>query len=382
MSISLEEAIRISFANKPVPEEEIIGLSEAEGRILAKDIEAAFPQPPFRRSCMDGYALRSADYTPNAKMKVTTEVDAGDTRILTLGENEVIRIMTGGSVPEGADVVVPQEMTDYGEDEVMIYALPSRDNISPIGEDFPKGAVVAKGGQAVNAQIISCLAAAGVAKVPVLKKLRVTIIGTGDEVQEVGTELLPGHIYDSNAAYIEARVKELGCEVVRLIREKDDLDLIATDIDRGVAESDYVITLGGVSVGKKDHLEPAMKRIGATILFHGVAVKPGMPTMLSVKNGVPILALSGNPYSAAALFEVLFPYNRYITVQAKLHDGFENKHGVPRLVRGYYDGCDVALALGQKNGSTYSNIATNCIAEIPGCNDKQSETVKTRLLTI
>jgi len=381
VSISIEEAIRISIATKAVLLEEEVAINESLGRILAKDIEAKISQPPFRRSAMDGYALRKSDFH-GEKMKVITEVDAGDERIIKIEEGQAVRIMTGACVPDACDIVVPQEMTDYGEEEVLISSLPSRDNISPVGEDFKKGEIIAKKGSVINAQILSCLAAAGVLKLPVIKRLRVSIVMTGDEIQEVGSELLPGHIYDSNSVYIEKRLKELSCDVVYFIREKDNLNMIAEDVLHAIEVSDYVITLGGVSVGKKDHLEACMKKIGADILFHGVAVKPGMPTMLSIKNGVPILSLSGNPYSAAALFEILFPYNRYICLKAKLNEKYENKHEVPRLVRGYYSGENLTLAVNQRNGSTFSNIYTNCIAEIPGCKDAIRDTVRIRLLSV
>ena len=428
MAIELEEAvniIRVSMSSScSLCKEEgfeenrmRLPLKAARGYILAEDILAPFSQPPFRRSAMDGYAMRYSELDAES-IPVENTICAGCTDIPVLKPGTAVRIMTGGALPAGAEVVVRQEdvevisdtvtpaeasyrenshkepgiiaqaeealcrIDDIPKVRIKILHRPSRSNISEIGEDFVEGTIIAERGWRLSAGAIGCLAAAGIEEVSVYKKMRVALVATGDELVPCGYPLQIGQIYDSSERYISSRLEELGCSLETIIHVQDDKEKIADAILTALKKADFLITTGGVSVGIGDLLEAVVRSLGGKVLFHGIRIKPGMPTMFSLIDGIPVLSLSGNPFSAWAMFEVLFPGRDKIYTTAKLGTSCICKRPSPKIVRGSWNGAQAVFEPKQKNGTTFEMSRSNCLIFLPEGEDKLTEGTDVKILLL
>lgn len=379
--IAIEDAQKLVFQEGIPVETEYCPVSECAGRVLAEDLTSAIPQPPFARSAMDGYALREADIKGACQeqpviLKVIYKTCAGDPPGRRLLPGECVRIMTGAVLPEGADCVIRQEDTDEGESRVRIYSGGrAQQNCCAAGEDFKPGDILARAGDRMDAYIAAAAVAAGRRELLVRRRLRAAIVTTGEELAEAGSALLPGKIYNSNLTYLQVRLVQEGCEVVYCRRTGDERSVIAAAVREAVKTADFVVTTGGVSVGQKDQLPYVMEELGARILFRGISLKPGMPSMGAVLEKTPVLCLSGNPYSAFAVFELLirplkagflgcteYHYTRVQTIAAS---GFSKPSKTRRLLRGCYDGRSVSLSGKQQNGQLTGGIGCNCLVDIP-----------------
>lgn len=377
--ISWEEALDLLLGAAATTDPEMCPLEECTDRVLAEDLLSPLDQPPFRRSAMDGYALRRADVAgaePGAPavLKVKGCIYAGDPPLDAgiLGAGEAVRIMTGAAVPDEADVVIRREDTDEGEDSVRIFSNGSgRNNISPVGEDFGRGECLISKGTHLDAYALSCACAAGVSSLPVRRKIRAGLIMTGNELTPPGQPLKPGKIYNSSQSFLNAKLTGLGGRVVSAVYVEDDRERITETILSMKKDVDIIITTGGVSAGDLDLVPQAVEEAGAEILFHGIFIKPGMPTLGAVCDGVPILGLSGNPYSAAAIFEILgrpliwrmlgCAGKAFAAAEAVLASDVAQNGDVPRVMMGYFDGKKVLVYGKQHNAQMKYGIGSNCI---------------------
>ena len=371
--ITLEEAQERLLAHMHPVMPEKVGLLESIDRILAEDVYAAISQPPFERSAMDGYAVRSSDLKTSDRchpvcLKVIDRVCAGEVTDKKVQEGEAIRIMTGAMIPEGADCVVKQEDTDYGEEDVKIYlSLDKHINCCPIGEDFHRGDCLGQKGERIDAYMMVSMASGGIDKVSVWRKIRVAIITTGEELMMPGQPLLPGKIYNSNLAYLTGRLMQLGCDITEGCFVGDDTEAIVSAVRRSAAQADVILTTGGVSVGVKDLLPEVIEKLGADLLFHGIDLKPGMPTMASLYNGKTIIS--------SAVFELLMqPLIRKMTgsshpvmvrKEAVLAHDYPGNIGSRRVLKAYDDGHAVHITKGQHNAQMRQGIGTNCFVDMP-----------------
>ena len=292
-----------------------------------------------------------------------------------LKPHQAVRIMTGAMIPEGADCVIKQEDAEWDERAVRIYhnAKPG-ENYCPAGEDFSAGDLLAEAGTPVDSYLLAAVTAAGVRNLTVYKRLKAAVITTGDELQNTETPLQPGKIYDANGIWLCTRLREMDCEVVQYQTAGDDQSKIADEIREAWKEADLILTTGGVSVGEKDLLPGVIENLTGNVLFHGIQVKPGMPTMLSVVKGTPVLSLSGNPFAVEALFEVLaggyltdMEASRYLQKnQMKiLKQTFVKTGKMKRIVKGRCDESGVYLPQIQKNGQLKNGIGSNCLVIFP-----------------
>lgn len=366
MIVTLKDAQTIVSDHIKIKNTEKLPLNQCFHRVTASNIYATIDQPPFRRSAMDGYAIYKEDTSldKDHSFQVKGEIDAGDHHEYYLNKDEAYRIMTGAKVPDGANWVVRQEDAIEVDNSVRFTQILKRDNICPIGEDFSKGDLLVNQGQKIDAYILSCLAASGINELMVYKKMRVAIISTGDELCSIDKVLHQGQIYDSSSVYLSSRFKQFGCDVVYNKLVKDDISDIIKVIDDCKGNADLIITTGGVSVGNKDYMEEVMLKQEANILFHGIEVKPGMPTMFSMIGTVPVLSLSGNPYSASCIFELLFPSDK-LYIHTVLKNSYKKKRPQLRVVRGSFNGSDVYIPNNQKNGVIKTGIGTNCLVFLP-----------------
>lgn len=311
-NIELELAIdKICTPLKQIEEIEEVFIEDSLHRIIAEDIYATMNQPSFDKSRMDGYAVRAID-TKGAskdngiKLKVVGESFAGNITDREIKEKEAIRIMTGAKMPKGSDCVIMQELTDYGMDTVEIYQeLNEFDNYILEGQDIKKGTKLVSKGEQISYIHIAIIASMGYEKVKVIRKPKVTIISTGDEIIPLGKKLTEGKIYDSNRRVIHSKLKDFGCEVAYIASVGDDVNNVANEISNIIDSVDLVITTGGVSVGKKDIIHEVVDVLGAEKIFWKINLRAGIPSVYSVYKDKPILSLSGNPSAALTVFELL-----------------------------------------------------------------------------
>ncbi|XXN64417.1 molybdopterin molybdotransferase MoeA [Enterobacter ludwigii] len=301
--ISLEDAQQKMLQQlTPISDSLNVSLFEAAGRITAKAINSPLDVPSFDNSAMDGYAVRLADIAPDRVLPVTGKAFAGAPFNGAWPAGSVIRIMTGAPIPAGCDAVVMQEQTEQRDDGIVITApVQAAQNIRRIGEDIQAGKQVLDAGVRLGAAELPLLASLGIAEVSVLRKLRVAIFSTGDELQAVGQPLAAGQIYDTNRFTVALMLNKLGCEVIDLGVVADDQAALRTAFTEADRQADVVISTGGVSVGEADFTRAMLEELGA-ITFWKLAIKPGKPFAFGRLANSWFCGLPGNPVSAAVTF--------------------------------------------------------------------------------
>lgn len=288
-----------------VNETEELPLLQATGRVLAQDCVSAIDVPGHCNSAMDGYALRSTDQDGDpAVLQVTQRIAAGELgRPLAAGE--AARIFTGAAVPEGADAVVMQENCRVsGTTLEVLQKVEAGENLRQAGDDIRAGAQTLAAGHRLRAQDIGLLASTGMQTVTVIRRLRVCLLTTGDELVQPGTELASGQIYNSNYYTLASLLEGLQVEVLNGGIVQDDFEGTRRALLDAAAKSDCVITTGGVSVGEEDHVKAVIEKEGKLQLWK-LAIKPGKPLACGRIASTQFFGLPGNPVSAFVTF-VLF----------------------------------------------------------------------------
>ncbi len=308
--ISIEDARRAVLEHASRLGAEDVALDDALRRVLAADAVAPTDLPPFDSSGMDGFAVIAADTVrAPARLRVVGEARAGALAGVTLEPGTAIRVSTGAQVPDGADAVVRQEVTEAGEGEdevVVLEPVAAGSDVRYAGEDIPKGATILQAGTLIGAAEIGALAAVNIAAPSVVRRPRLALVSTGDELVDPGRDLRPGEIRDANRPALTAAAEAAGAEVVESLRVGDDRASTIATLERALADADLVATIGGVSVGPHDHVRPALEALGATEVFCRVSLKPGGQVCFYVaRNGTLVFALPGNPASALTAFRVL-----------------------------------------------------------------------------
>jgi molybdenum cofactor synthesis domain-containing protein len=302
-TIALEEARElIDSAMAPMTRTEPVGLLEANGRVIADEVISPRDVPPFSRAGMDGYAVVAADtfganrYEPKT-LRVVEKIYTGEVPTQRVNSSECAEIATGAPMPEGADAVVMVEETErVGSDQVRILTpVYPRQNVGKQGADIVSGQIVLRADDVLNPSRIGALAALGVIDVTAYEKPRVAILSTGNEIVDPGTELQPGQIYDINRFTLSTIIAEHGGVALPSRTAQDTLEDLERAIDQCVAE-DVIVFSGGSSVGERDLILDVIARRGE-IVFHGIAVKPGKPTVFGIIGGKPVFGMPGYPTS-------------------------------------------------------------------------------------
>lgn len=302
--IPVSKALKIIARETSEVRSERIALEDSVGRILAEDIVADSDLPPFDRSQMDGYAVKAAD-TMDAPvtLRLVGESAAGRGWHKTLKSGEAIRIMTGASVPAGADAVQKLEVVRENDDLVTLLEPTEVGKfIVGKGKEVKKGRTVLRSGDCITAANISIPAAFGYAKVKVAKQPRVAIISTGSEIVEVKKKPGRDQIRNSNSIMLKALCEKAGAIATIYPNVGDDISNLRSQISDAVRNANILITTGGVSVGKYDLTKLALRELGAEIFFERVALKPGKPTVFGKLKKSLVFGLPGNPVSAAVTF--------------------------------------------------------------------------------
>ena len=345
----------------PVAETELGSLGTAMGRILAEDIAATEYVPDFDRSTVDGYAVRArdtfgcSDAIP-AILPVQGEVFMGEGAEFALNPEECVAVPTGGAVPKGADSVVMIEFTeDYGDGTIGVgKAVAPGQNMIFRGDDVFPGKVILKKGRVLSSQDIGALAAIGRVQVPVVKKLTVGVISTGDELVPPEVTPAPGQVRDVNSPMLEAMLGAFGVNVVNYGIVIDNEAQLREMVEKAVAECDTVLLSGGSSVGVKDAACRIIESMGS-LLLHGIAIKPGKPTILGKTGRKALVGLPGHPVAAyfitrlfvlPLLSRLMDKKQESYTVTAKVTENIGANHG-----RAQYQCC----RLERKDGELFAS---------------------------
>ena len=304
--MSVDEAVGIIAARvTPVKEIETVALREADGRILAGDILAPLPLPPFTNSAVDGYAVRSRDLPKGAEaaFAVSGRIQAGSAASEAIRPGQAIRIFTGAPMPVGADTVFMQEDVRLdGEGRVVLPAgLKSGANVRPAGEDIPIGAAALAKGRRLRPQDVALAAAFGLTEIDVTRRIRVAVFSTGNELVSPGGPRQPAQLFDSNRFMLMAMLARLGCEVSDLGILRDDRASLAVGLKQVAGRHDLILTTGGVSTGEEDHVKAAVESVGSLVLWR-MAIKPGRPVAMGIIGGTPFIGLPGNPVASFVTF--------------------------------------------------------------------------------
>ncbi len=283
---------------------ETVALHRAAGRILAEAVVSQRAVPPNDNAAVDGYAVYFDDLTPGGEtvLPVTGRIAAGHPLDRAARPGEALRIFTGAPMPAGPDTVLMQEDCSADGNTVTIPAGIARGaNRRFAGEDIEPGTTILKPGRRLRAQDIGLAASVGAGELTVYRRLRVALFSTGDEVCDVGQELAPGCIYDSNRPAVRVMLEALGCEVGDLGILPDDAEAIRGALERAAQGHDLILTSAGVSTGDEDHVRSAVEALGA-IYFWRLAIRPGRPIALGQVGRVPFIGLPGNPVAVMVTF--------------------------------------------------------------------------------
>jgi molybdopterin molybdotransferase len=303
--MSVDEAVGIIAARvAPVREVETAALLQADGRILAADISAPLPLPPFTNSAVDGYAVRSRDLPARTEIAlgVTGRVQAGSAAE-PIEPGRATRIFTGAPMPEGADIVFMQEDVRLdSEGRVVLPAgLKSGSNVRAAGEDIQLGSAALTAGRRLRPQDIALAAAFGLTQVQVRRRIRVAVFSTGNELVSPGAARASAQLFDSNRFMLMAMLGRLGCEISDLGILRDDRASLARALTEVAAAHDLILTTGGVSTGEEDHVKAAVESVGKLVLWR-MAIKPGRPVAMGIISGTPLIGLPGNPVASFVTF--------------------------------------------------------------------------------
>ena len=304
--MSVDDAVGLIAARvAPVEEVETVALKAADGRILARDIAAPLPLPPFTNSAVDGYAVRSGDLPDGAEaaFAVAGRVQAGASASEAIQPGQAVRIFTGAPMPEGAGTVFMQEDVRLdGEDRVVLpVGLKPGANVRPAGEDVSMGMAALARGRRLRPQEVALAAAFGLTEIDVTRRIRVAVFSTGNELVSPGSPRLPAQLFDSNRFMLMAMLGRLGCEVSDLGIIDDDRASLAQGLKQVADRHDLILTTGGVSTGEEDHVKAAVESAGRLVLWR-MAIKPGRPVAMGIIGGTPFIGLPGNPVASFVTF--------------------------------------------------------------------------------
>jgi len=310
--IDYDKAIEIIIATAAALPVRQVSLSDAAGTVVAADLPSPNAVPPFDNSAMDGFAVRSADTVDTATDNPTTlmvvgMVTAGEV-VTGMGEpGTAWEIMTGAPVPAGYDGVIPIEQVTIERDSKgkpiaieLGQQVAAGRNLRGAGEDFAAGDALLKAGQLIQANQIMGLAATGVSEIRARLPARVAAITTGNELSKTGDKLKPGKIHDSNGPYLEAAIASIGATSAGVYRSTDSAEELISLVEEIQDTTDVILTTGGVSAGRMDFVPAALEQLGADILFHRVAIRPGKPILFArLPSGTLVFGLPGNPIAVA-----------------------------------------------------------------------------------
>ncbi|MFF0494102.1 gephyrin-like molybdotransferase Glp [Nocardia sp. NPDC004068] len=350
-----------------------VSMTEVLGRVLARDVRSPLDLPVFRNSGMDGYAVRaeSVAVTP-VTLPLAGVVAAGQTGQTPLPPGAAMKVMTGAPIPPGADCVVPVEDTRVDGSEVIVEkGRRTGDFVREAGTDARAGDLLVPAGTLVAPRHVAALAAVGLARLPVFRRVRAAVLTTGDELVSAGASLRPGQIYNSNGIALASALAVNGVEVVSVEHSRDDAGEFQNKLGRATEVADVVFTSGGVSKGDFEVVKDVLSTRGGD--FGTVAVQPGGPQGVTVVDGVPVLSFPGNPVSTVVSFEVFArPVLRELSglppvpkCEVPLLDSARSPAGRRQYLRGRMEIDGVALASGPGSHLVATMAQADVLIDVP-----------------
>jgi molybdopterin molybdotransferase len=372
--ISSEEAKYIIAENSYQLNSTCVSLDKAGGLILSKDIYAAVNIPAFPQSGMDGYAF--AFKSMDNSIAITGEQAAGTNLHTELKPGTAVRIFTGAVVPGGADTVVIQEKSKAVDGFLVIEddKLKQGDNIRLPGTEIAKDELALPAGTLLTPPAIGFLAGMGIAAADIIPNPRVSIIVTGNELQNPGTEAEYGKVYESNSFALLAAFNQLHIQEVTVYQSADDINTLTNILNEALLKSDLVLMTGGVSVGDYDFTVKVSENCGVQKIFHKIKQKPGKPIFFGKKEHILFFGLPGNPASVLTCFYeyVLLALEKMTAQQLQLKikqvpisSTYKKPSGITHFLKGIFDGTQVHLPQGQESYKLNSFAKANCLVMIP-----------------
>ena len=378
--LNVDDALRkLGDLTSPVLDTEVIPLTESKGRVVASTVDAPMDLPPFDASAMDGYALHANDLNQDGELAVVGESRAGHVCQDPVAPGTAIRIFTGAPIPRGTSAVVIQEDVERHGDQIRFRtSLEIGENIRSRGHDIAKTQLLAKGGDRLDAYKISWLAACGVTSVTAVRRIRVALYSTGDELIDPGTPLGPGQIYDANRTALRELVSERPVEVLDLGALPDNPQAINRALETAVETADVVVTSGGVSVGDADYVKDVVAQAGS-LDFWKIALKPGKPLAVGRVGKALFFGLPGNPVSTIITY-LLFvaptidrlcgmPDSTPYRLPAILQGTIEHHRGRREYVRGIFGTNGDRVTVSPTGDQSSNRLATfanaNCLIVVP-----------------
>ena len=299
-----DRALEISLANPLAKEVETIPFDHANGRVLATSLTSLVDDPRFDNSAMDGFAVRASDCKEKpSNLIVIGTSQAGGEQPPAIGPGQACKIMTGAPMPAGADAIVMVEDTKTDQDRVTVLGPARTGYIRRRAENLAKGQEALPAGAMLTSAVLALAGTMGHGEVEVVKKPKIAILSTGDELVRPGTELAPGQIYESNSHALSSLVESMGCQAVRHESMNDSMDELRATLDK-LSGYDAILTSGGVSMGEWDLVRRIMEEEG-DISFWKMKIRPGGPPLFGTWKGKPLFGLPGNPVSSLVVFHVL-----------------------------------------------------------------------------
>ena len=350
-------------------------LSQACGRVLAKDVYAAVDIPNYPQSSMDGYALNYEGWKKTGDLAISGEMAAGSNVETVLKPGSAVRIFTGAAVPDGADTVVIQEKSSVNDGilKILDEQLKEGDNVRLKGSEVASGSLALAKGQRVSPPAIGFLAGFGITELDLYRDPLVSIIVTGNELQEPGKPLRYGQVYESNSFALSAALKQAGIEGVQVFQSGDELEELTGTLSRCLLSSDMVLLTGGVSVGDYDFTLKAAANCGIDTVFHKIKQKPGKPIFFGTKDKQLVFGLPGNPASVLTCF---YEYvcialekmnHRPATLKKSwlpLSGAYKKPAGLTHFLKGFHDGKTVTVLDAQESYRLHSFARANCLIQI------------------
>jgi molybdopterin molybdotransferase len=371
--ISVSEALQLIEKHSTHNDIIVKPILKAMGLVLAEDVISAIYMPPFKQSSMDGYAFAHSDsdcYT------VVGEIQAGSARHVSLKTGEAVRIFTGAKVPDTADTVIMQEHVNRQGNQINIEILPNKHaNVRPIGEQINAGEVALSIGVVLNEAAIGFLASIGVTEVKVYSRPKVSILITGNELQQSADQLEEGQVYESNSITLKMALKRIGINKITITMVGDDLAQTTEAVKKCIAQSDVVLISGGISVGDYDFVKQALEANGVSEVFYKVNQRPGKPLWFGVKDKTKVFALPGNPASSLSCFYIyVLPLLKAQLGHRDCHlpsgvafaaADIDNKSGKTLFLKGMVENEQATILSGQASSMLKSFAVCNALLVIP-----------------
>ncbi len=377
--VSVAEAKHIISTNVTALNPVTLLLLQARGKVLAADVFATVDIPAFPQSSMDGYAFAFDDL--QKELIIEGEMAAGSSSAVEVAAGKAIRIFTGAPVPAGTDTVVMQEKVKTANGRLIIEdeQLQRNSNVRPIGSEIKAGELALPKGSLLTAAAIGFLAGIGITEVSVIPDPVISIILTGNELQEPGKTLSYGQVYESNSFGLTAALESLHLRVHKIYKAEDDLQELIAVLQQALNESDLVLLTGGVSVGDYDFVLQAANTCGVVQQFHKIKQRPGKPLYFGTKNEKIIFGLPGNPSSVLTCFyeyvtEALSLQTKrplqLKTMQTVLAAACKKAPGLTHFQKAYYNGETVLPLAAQESYKLNSFATANCLLMLDGEKEK------------